>query len=397
MSFLPAKSHEVLGMRCSFLEDFVPTNLPSKINQMVGKYAENMFSMGNSLYYTRIPRGWDPRTFTGENNHGNCNYISPLRIGQGSPSEWPFMAYKWDDPNHLLRGMILQEMCVTKWPHIGRVKRSVHIILGLLGRFRFWMKTYKRKQTDSLLLVVCCFCMFVCYVVMVLYLLFLVSCLLLFVVVCCCLLLFAVVCCRLLFVLVLLFFLLLGYCCVGWFCSHLLFVLPPNKDHHHETVASSPYQHRHDHQGRRTNLEPPGAQISTNPTVESSEIDLLNLVSYQRSEIYQAKSYREHPTYLDFACWMFPFFSLVFGGDFRMSISFFNKRNLNYFKDSVITWNCLFKMLGKSKRYVHKWWFDVDESHGRKQPITLNTYKKHGCSANPKFLKSYKQTMVPWF
>jgi len=54
-------------------------------------------------------------------------------------------------------------------------------------------------------------------------------------------------------------------------------------------------------------------------------------------------------------------------------------------------------MLGKSKRYVHKWWFDVDESHGRKQPITLNTYKKHGCSANPKFLKSYKQTMVPWF
>ena len=56
------------------LEDFVPTNLGLK-NQPngIGKYTEYMFSMGNSLYYTHILRGWDPRSFTGENNHGSCN------------------------------------------------------------------------------------------------------------------------------------------------------------------------------------------------------------------------------------------------------------------------------------------------------------------------------------
>ena len=90
------------------------------------------------------------------------------------------------------------------------------------------MKTYKGKQTDSLLFVVCCllFLYVCCYVVMVLHLLFLVSCLLLFVAICCCLLSFAVCSCSCSSCCV-------GYCCTGWFCSHLLFVLPPNKDHHH--------------------------------------------------------------------------------------------------------------------------------------------------------------------
>ena len=74
------------------------------------------------------------------------------------------------------------------------------------------MKTYKRKQTDSLLFVVCCLCMFavmwLCYYVVLVWLYvmllccYVVSCFL-FAVICCCLSLFAVVCCRLLFVLVL--------------------------------------------------------------------------------------------------------------------------------------------------------------------------------------------------
>ena len=186
---------------------------------------------------------------------------------------------------------------------------------------------------------------------------YVVSCFL-FAVICCCLSLFAVVCCRLLFVLVLV--LLVVRLLLYWL---VLFTSP---------FCSS--QTRHHHVRRIFDL------INTVMIIKGGE---------QISSLLERRFQSNAPwiCLLDVPGLYFEF----------PDVHLFLTKGICYFKDSVVTWNCLFKMLGKSKKYVHKWWFDVDESHGRKQQITLNTYKRHGCSANPKILKSYKQTLVPWF
>ena len=44
-----------------------------------------------------------------------------------------------------------------------------------------------------------------------------------------------------------------------------------------------------------------------------------------------------------------------------------------YFKDSVVTWNCLATVLGKSSKNLPKWWLDGDESHGSKKSPSTNS------------------------